>query len=65
MADKEEQTMKRVIMHILLLALGMLMVAAVMILEIDGTLGFLLVTLGVFLIFIGVTWRGLINLLLP
>lgn len=57
--------MKRVMIHILLFALGVLMLTAVMVLEIDGTPGFLLATLGLFLIFVGVTWRGLINLLLP
>lgn len=53
--------MKRLIMHISLFVLGALMLTAVLVFEIDGTPGFLLATLGVFLIGVGLTLKLLIN----
>lgn len=62
--------MKRIIMHVLLFALGALSLGAVLVFEIDGTPGFLLATLGVFLIGASLTLKLIVefivtNFLIP
>lgn len=54
--------MSRIILRVLILIFGVLTFASVLVFEIDGTQGFLLATLGVFLIIISLTLRGLIEL---
>lgn len=50
------------ILRILMIVLGMALFALELKLEIDGVLGFLLATLGVFLIIISLTIKGLVKL---
>jgi len=54
--------MKWVILRILITVLGIALFALELTLEIDGIVGFLLATLGVFLIIVGLTFKGLVNL---
>jgi len=54
--------MNRVKMRVLFVILGVLIFASVLVFEIDGLLGFLMATLGVLLIIIALTLRGLIEL---
>lgn len=56
--------MKWFIRHVLLFIIGLAVLATVIIYEIDGTLGFILATLGATFMFIGLTLRGLIYLIL-
>lgn len=55
--------MKMVISQIIITIIGIALLGLVLIIEIDGVLGFLLATLGVFLIIIGLTFKGLVRIL--
>lgn len=55
--------MNKTMIRIIMIIIGIVAIANVMIFEIDGTFGFLLATLGLFLIIIGLTLRGIIHLL--
>lgn len=55
--------MKWATLRILITILGIALLAVELILEIDGIVGFLLATFGLFLIIIGLTLKGLVSLL--
>lgn len=61
--SKGDYLMKWVVSRVLLTILGIGLFALVLKLEIDGSPGFLLATLGLFLIIIGLALKGLINLI--
>lgn len=54
--------MKWIVLRIIIIALGIALFALELILEIDGILGFLLATFGLFLMIIGLTIKGVIKL---
>ncbi|WP_186577932.1 hypothetical protein [Aquibacillus kalidii] len=54
--------MRRLIMNLLFIALGALLISTVLVIEIDGILGWFLTTLGVFLIGVGLTLKYIIKL---
>lgn len=55
--------MNWVTLRILITILGIALLALELIFEIDGIVGFLLATFGLFLIIIGLTFKGLVRLL--
>lgn len=50
--------------HVLPVVIGLLLFASVLVFEIDGMKGFLMVTIGVFLIGIGLTLKVIIRLIM-
>lgn len=55
--------MKSVIIRVLILLLGITMIGSVILIETDGSLGFLLATFGLFFIFVGLTFKGIIKVI--
>lgn len=56
--------MKWLLIHLLLIVLGVIFFSLVLVLEIDGTLGFILATLGLFLIGLGLTLTNIIKIIM-
>jgi len=54
--------MKWIVLRIILIVLGISLFALELILELDGTLGFLLATIGLSLIIIGLSIKGILKL---
>lgn len=54
--------MKWMVLRIIMIALGIAIFALEIILELDGTVGFLLATIGLSLIIIGLSIKGILNL---
>lgn len=57
--------MKSVVWRLCALIVGLFSFIMAMVFEVDGTLGFLMVTIGLFLVILSIPFRGLIELLLP
>lgn len=60
---REGGTMNSAILRIFIFTLGFIIIAVQFILELDGTPGLLLTMLGVFLVLVGLTYKGIVKFL--